>query len=163
MENIFEVAKNMEVEGEEFYRKLAEEMSINELKGVFLFLADQEHDHYKLFEFMQEGKTPTYEEVKNAFSVTKDAFAKIAPGFSGFETLISAENAYEKAVNMEKNAIEFYTSLLDSVETDEQRNALQWVIEEEKKHKVVMESMVEFISEPQRWLENAEFTHLDDL
>ena len=52
MENIWEVAKNMELEGEEYYRKLAESVGIDQVKGVFLFLADQKPIISQSFLFM---------------------------------------------------------------------------------------------------------------
>jgi len=162
MDNIFEVAKNMEVEGEEYYKKLADEIEIDELKGVFLFLADQERDHFKFFEYMQEDGTPSYKKVKDAITIVKEAFRKIAPGFKTPETLASAESAYTAAVNMEKNSVAYYTSILNTIDEDEQKQALQWIIEEEKKHQGIMETMVDFVNEPKTWLENAEFTHLDE-
>lgn len=161
-DNVFEMAKNMELEGEDYYNKLADESVINELKGVFSFLAEQEKDHFTFFNFMQEEKTPTYKQVKNAVVLAKEAFRKIAPGFKSPDALESAESAYTNAVNMEKNSVAYYTSLLNTIDEDEQKQALEWIIEEEKKHQIIMESMVEFVSAPKRWIENAEFNQIDE-
>lgn len=162
MENLLEVAKNMEIEGEEYYKKLARETTVEELTGVFLFIADQEEDHFKLFEYMQEGKVPDYKEVKGAFSVAKDAFKKITPDFSLPGALTNAKSAYKTAVSMERKTVEYYTSLLEKIENNDQKEVLQMIIEEEEKHQALMESLCEFVERPNEWLENAEFNHLEE-
>ena len=161
-DNVFEVAKNMELEGEEFYKKLADETAIDELKGVFHFLAEQEKEHFTFFEYMQEEKTSTYQQTKNAITAAKEAFKKITPNFKAPDSPEAVESAYTNAVNLEKNSIAYYTSLLNTIDEDEQKQALQWIIEEEKKHQIIMESMVEFSTAPKQWIENAEFNLLDE-
>jgi rubrerythrin len=34
--------------------------------------------------------------------------------------------------------------------------------DEEKKHYFLLENIIDFVSRPQKWLENAEFYHLDE-
>jgi hypothetical protein len=34
--------------------------------------------------------------------------------------------------------------------------------DEEKKHMILMENLIEFVSRPDTWLENAEWYHLDE-
>ncbi len=162
MEQVWEVAKNMELEGEAYYKQLSEEAHIKELRGVFSFLAEQEKEHYNLFNSLQDDKTPSLADSENALKIAKEAFKKIVYDFSEQDAIESAEKKYQNAASVEKGAIEYYKSLLNKTENDDQKNALEKIIKEEKKHQVIMESLVDFIRRPNEWLENAEFNHLDD-
>ena len=48
----------------------------------------------------------------------------------------------------------------DKVEAEAQKKLLLKLAEEEKKHMFLLENLVEFVSRPETWIENAEFNHL---
>lgn len=50
----------------------------------------------------------------------------------------------------------------DKVDNKLHKKILTKLAEEEKKHLFLLENLVEFISRPETWIENAEFNHLDD-
>ena len=78
MENIWEIAKNMEKEGMEFYLKLSKESQIDELAGLFHFLSQQEKDHYDTFDKLSKLMNYRIWEKRNTLDIAKDVFKKIA-------------------------------------------------------------------------------------
>jgi rubrerythrin len=111
---------------------------------------------------MQNGDKPTYKSVKDALSVARTAFAGIAPDFSAPESLAAAATAYARAAELEDSAIKYYTSLLSQVNDDSGKQILKSIIDEERKHKALMESIIEFASTPNEWLEEFGINQIDD-
>lgn len=157
MDDIWEVAKKIELEGKDFYKKLAKEVQLDELAGVFLYLAGQEEDHFNIFLSMQDSKTPSRTEAKKATRIAKEAFTKIAVGFNDLKPITIAEDALNKAVSMEEATIEYYITLLDKETSEENRAAIEAIIEEEEDHKSVLESVIEFSNGPREFLDRVEF------
>lgn len=162
MGDIWEIAKQMELEGKEYYTTLAENVEWDEVRGVLLFLAGQEEDHFKLFDFLQEGQTPSIKQAQDAYTVAKEAFKKITPDFQHPESSAHAASAYRKAVIMEQKTIDYYTEILAQTKDFAQKDIIKTIINEEVKHRVLMEAMSEFVNKPIEWLENAEFNHLEE-
>jgi len=69
---------------------------------------------------------------------------------------------YEKAQDIEKKSEDFYRQKAGEVEQQYQREIFLALAEEEKKHYFLLENIIQFVSRPQTWLENAEFYHLDE-
>ena len=157
MDDIWEVAKKIELEGKNFYIILAKEAQLDELAGVFHYLAGQEEDHFNIFLSMQDGKKPSRTEAKKASTIAKEAFQKIAVGFDDSKQIAIAENALKKAALMEKETIEYYLAFLDKETSDENRAAIEAIIEEEEDHKAVLESVIEFSNGPKGFLDKMEF------
>ncbi|MBE3035801.1 MAG: rubrerythrin, partial [Candidatus Atribacteria bacterium] len=69
---------------------------------------------------------------------------------------------YRKAQEMEEKSYKFYMNMSNKAEIESQRKIFLKLAEQEKKHMFLLENLVEFISRPETWVENAEFNHLDD-
>ena len=161
MSTIYEIAVNMEKEGKEYYERLASQTQINELQGVFLFMAKQEEKHRKLFESLAKGESIEPLTAQSAAAEAKAAFGRMAPGFSAPADMHTATDAYKIAKTMETQAVEYYTELLTKAQTTAEKEALEVVIKEEKQHEKIVASFLEFVNRPNEWLENAEFNHLE--
>ena len=157
MEGIWEVAKKIEIEGKNYYMRLAKESDSEEMAGVFHFLAGQEEEHFDIFMSMQDGKKPARAETKKASIIAKEAFIKIAKDFNNLKPFKQTEDLFRKAISLEEETIKYYLNLLEKLEEPEQQAAVKAIIEEEEDHKAVMESMIEFTKGPKVWLENMEF------
>lgn len=157
MDDIWEVAKKIELEGKNFYINLAKEAQLDELAGVFHYLAGQEEDHFTTFLSMQNDKKPSRTETKKASRIAKEAFTKLAAGFDDSKRITMAEDALKKALSMEEETIEYYLSLLDNDISDEERAAVKAIIQEENDHKAVLETVIEFSNGPKDYLDKIEF------
>jgi rubrerythrin len=72
-------------------------------------------------------------------------------------------NAYRKARDLEEMSRNFYLEKAEEAEGDDEKSLLKQLAKEEEKYLHIMENLVEFVSraEPGKWLENAEWHHLD--
>ena len=68
---------------------------------------------------------------------------------------------YKSAMLSEENSYKFYIEKALMLEDEEQKAVFMRIAEEERQHMVLLENLVEYISFPERWLENAEFNHMD--
>ncbi len=161
MANYWEIAKEMEKEGRKFYKKLADESELKELKGVFNFLAQQEEGHYKAFCQLEGDEEIPFEEKVDAVQKAREIFSKVVPDFSVPSEINVAAETYKKARTLELSAVKYYSSLLESADSEKQKRVLKQIIKEEESHAQVLDALIDFISRPNEWLENAEFTHLD--
>jgi rubrerythrin len=159
--DIFEFAKEKEKYAEEFYRDRAAKSSDKGLTEIFLLLANEEEKHFDLIEKMQ---TETPAEIAET-SVLSDAtaiFEKIREGESKFSFDKSELELYKEAQKIEQNARDYYLDKAEQLEQQQQKDILLKLAEEEKKHYFLLDNIIEFVSRPKQWLEDAEFYHLED-
>lgn len=161
MADVWEFAKDIEVSGKEYYEKLADESAIEELSGVFTFLAGEEQRHYEIFDAMEKGLPAPELKHSGALQNAKDAFNSLASSLQVSEVIEDSESAYQKALGFEQKSIDLYQKALVDAKDDQQKAALEFIINQEKKHYRIVEAMMEFVRRPKEWLENAEWNHLD--
>lgn len=164
--NIYAYAMQMEVDGEKYYRELADQSSSPGLKRIFLLLADEEVKHYKVVERMSRreslsrpfARTEILDDVKNVFAWMKDHEPSLRIDSTG------ATQSFIKARDIGQESERFYREQADEVPYPEQRDIFLRLAREESKHLRIMENIVEFVSrpEPGNWLENAEWHHLTE-
>ena len=157
--NIFEFAMEKEKYSEDYYRRLAGKSNNKGLGTVFNMLADEEAKHYKIVSDMKEDIAPDLAET-TVLSDAKDVFAKMRESAQNFNFNISQAALYRKALNIEKQSQDFYLGKANEVE-ETYKEILLKLADEEKKHFFLLENIIDFVSRPQTWLENAEFYHLE--
>ena len=156
-----DLAKEIELKSKAHYLKQVEQ-GPGQLKGIFQVLANEEQHHYDLFCSIETGKLHMKLDGQQLQEEVNSVFDKISRNFSQYEPISDAEAAYRKAYNFEKEAISYYQTLL-SVNTDPQeKNILEFIINQEKIHARLMDNLIVLVQSPKIWLENAEWNHLDD-
>lgn len=158
--NIFEFAMEKEKYSENYYRQLAGKSSNKGLEMVFNMLADEEAKHYKIVSDMKEGVAPDLAET-TVLSDAKDVFAKMRESVQDFNFNVSQTELYRKAQNIEKQSQDFYLEKANEVEKTQKEIFLK-LADQEKKHYFLLQNIIDFVSRPETWLENAEFYHLDE-
>lgn len=164
--DIFEYAIQMEKDGELLYRQLADKPDNTGLKKILNMLADDELKHARTLEQMQMGQTSFYETTILADS--KNIFEQIRR--TGLDSLNTPEgsiytpqlNLYNQALKIEQKSIDFYQQKSKEVQDDYQKKLFQKLVDEEKKHYFLIDKIIDFLTSPRNWLENAEFVHLAD-
>lgn len=159
--DIFEFAMKKEKISENLYRQFSAEANNKGLKSIFDMLADEEAHHYAVIEQMK-SKIP--EKVSNTDVIldAKDVFKKMKESEDIFDFDESQAHVYEKARESEKASREYYLQKADEVEDHCQKGIFKKLANEEQKHYVLLDNIVEFVSRPEHWLENAEFCHLEE-
>ncbi len=158
--DIFKYAMQMEKDGERFYRQIAEKTINAGLKTILIMLADEEIKHFKAVERMKQGQfgmteTSILDDAKNIFMQMKNKENE-------FGSSLEQTEVYKKAQQIEKQSQQFYQEKADQVDTVEQKELFKQLAKEEEKHYFLLNNIIDFVSRPKLWLENAEWYHLDE-
>lgn len=159
--NILEFAMEKEKFSADYYRQLAAQTSNAGLKTIFGMLADDEAHHYRVVDQMR-SKIPDKVCDTSVLSEAKEVFVRMREGTGKFDFAAGQIEIYKKAQNIERDSREFYLQKADEVEDHRQKAIFRKLAEEEKKHYFLLENIIEFVSRPELWLENAEFYHLEE-
>jgi len=159
--NIINFALQLEVEGEDFYRGLAKKTQNKGIKKIFKMLADDEMKHYETINKMRSTLNITLKEtaiLKNA----RNIFEEAKKNREDFVAQTDTKELWQKAQELEKKSEDFYLQKAKEVPKEEQKELFSKLANEEKKHYFLIENMIEFLSRPMSWIENAEFNHLEE-
>lgn len=160
MMNIFIYAMQMEKDGEDFYYQLAQQTSNKGLRTIFEMLAAEEAKHYKAIDEMRSARPKLAE--TTVLSDARNVFAQIKESNESFDFDLGQIELYRKAQDIEQKSIDFYSEKAGEVEFEYQKELFLILAAEEKKHYFLLENIIECVSRPKMWLENAEFCHLDE-
>jgi len=160
--DIYQFAMQMERDGEKYYRELIEKTNHEGLKRILTFLANEEVKHYKVVEQLSKKEENPIMPEEKLFENVKNIFVKIKDTDQDINFNASEVDLYRKAQEIEKESRQFYLEKANEVEGETQKRLLLKLGEEEQKHEFLMENLVEFITRPETWIENAEWRHLDE-
>jgi len=158
--DIFEFALQMEKEGMDLYLEIAGKSDDRGIQKIFGMLASDEKRHQDVIRRMRDGdpdveETEVLSEARNVFAGMRDDGEKI-------DTAQPQSDLYRKAMDIEERSVRFYTEKAEEEKDPGKNKIFEALSREEEKHLFLIENMVEFISRPETWLENAEFNHLEE-
>lgn len=159
--NIFDCAMEMEKEGEAYYRDLSSRTDNPGFAKILNWLADEEVKHYEIFKAMKTEEIPVIEET-NLLKDAKQIFVEISKESEPLKFEASQADLYRRAREIEKKSIDLYMKNSEEVESQQEKEIFVKIAEEEKKHYFLLENIIEFVTRPETWIENAEFNHLDE-
>ncbi|UCD64652.1 MAG: ferritin family protein [Candidatus Zixiibacteriota bacterium] len=162
--NIFEFAMKMELDGKQFYEESATKVDSPELKRILMELAGDEQKHYTIFRALRDGMPVEYEEARKTriLSEVKNVFETLKAQNRDFSFSGDVKEIWVKAQKIEKDSETFYREKANEMTDDKQKNILTRIADEEHKHWVTMENVISFLDRPKHWLEDAEWSHLED-
>lgn len=159
--NIIEYALEMEKDGEDYYRNLAAKAGNKGIENIFLALANAEAKHYQAFLQLRDGLSiPSSDE--DILSHAKSIFQKMKLDQDPLNVQDDQVEAYKKARQIEKESKDFYLQKATELSNPIEKELCLKLAEEEMQHYILLDAMIDFISKPYTWLENAEWSHLDD-
>jgi rubrerythrin len=159
--DVYDYALRLERDGEAYYRECAAKTAGVGLQRILLMLADAEAAHYAVFLRMKAREevaipdSPLLDQVKNLF-----AEIRAREGVVGART--SEVELYRKALELERRSWEFYGEAADKAASPAEKLTFERIAVEERRHYRIVEGIVDFVSRPGQWLENAEWNHLED-
>jgi rubrerythrin len=157
--DIYDYAMKMEKDGEDLYRELASKTGHKGLTTILLMLADAEVKHYMLFQNMKNnekvemGDSAILNDVKNVFEKIREE--------KQFDVDVSQIELYREAQEIEKKSRDFYMEKADEVGNYRKEVFLK-IADEEKRHYFIVENIINFVNQPNTWLENPEWYHLEE-
>jgi Uncharacterized conserved protein len=165
--DILEYACEIETRGEQLYREMAAQSSIKEIGSIFGFLAGEEKRHFEVLQAMGLHTTLPLIGKSAILNDSKAAFKNLSEQFTAPGTIaIDREFALNVALEFENKSISLYekaiAELMINPDNDRSRQVLKEIVEQEKNHVRLVESLMDFQRHPYEWLENAEWNHLDE-
>lgn len=155
--NIYEHAMQLEKEGEEFYRDLADKTEDPGLKKILEMLAIEEVKHYRLFEKMLQDSDVSSLPKMEVFAAATTIFEGMKDVKQTFDFSSNQVEYYRKAVEIEEANENYYLQKADETKNEEHKAIFLRIAEEERKHLVLLQNLVEFVSHPEQYIESAEF------
>lgn len=157
--NIFEYAMDFEKDSENYYRNLAKDTQQPGIKKILLMLAGEEVKHYQALEELSKNvktKLPDSQILMNAVNI----FTEIKKNKLTVKPKTSQVELYRKAQGFEKDSEKFYTDKANETDDPEIKTILLNLAGQEKRHFILLENIIQFISRPDQWIENSEFNQM---
>ena len=127
------IARKLEREGINFYKEILETVEDSKAKEVLLYLLDEEMEHLKLFEKMleREDSESLDDDGEGVLDIVDDGVLTL-PKSEALAT--DLDKAIQLGINIEKRSLSFYLEILKHTKSEEGKNVLKKIIEEEKNH-----------------------------
>lgn len=158
--DIFEFALKMEEEGRDLYLEIAGMSPDKGIKSIFLSLAADEQKHQDVIRKMRKS-LPEFEETE-ILSTAKNVFEEIRDGGEKIDISEPQADLYRKAREIEDRSVKFYEEKAGEEKDAGRKRVFGALAAEERKHYFLLDNLVEFVSRPETWVEDAEFNHLDE-
>lgn len=152
--DVYQFAMELEMAGREHYLKLVAETPSGPGKQIFQVLADEELRHYQFLSDMSQ-KTQVVVDSDNVGAAEK-TFYELLGKEEGLQGYMLPIDYYTQGILLEDKSIEFYREKAKTEEDPAARIFFLKLYFEEKKHKLLLENIVEVIMEPERRLESPE-------
>jgi len=159
--DIYKYAMQMEVDGRDFYLDMMKKTNNKGLKNILTMMADSESKHYNVILDMQKNDKTEFSADTEVLTNVKNIFMKMKEE-KDIDVDVSQAEFYKKALKTEADARKFYLERADEEEDSHRKEIFLNLAEEERKHCVLLENMIGFVSQPADWLENPEWYHLDE-
>jgi rubrerythrin len=162
--NIFEYAMQMETDGRNYYLDHAAKITQPELKKILVEMADDELKHYNLFKALRDGHATDYKEESRTaiFATAKNVFEEMKAANKDYTFPGDARKIWEVARDVEKKSEAFYREQASVVDRPEQKNVLTKIADEEHRHWVILNNVLDYLNRPHQFLENAEWNGLEE-
>jgi rubrerythrin len=142
----YKIASRIEKDGILFYKKLKEKLSKPQIKSVIDFLIQEEEKHLKLFQDL------LYDMLRNREDYDEDEDLLDSMDFGIFRTYQSIEEldkvvgdtakALRLGLAIENKSVVFYEAAKSLTRLEAAQKELSRIIDEEKKHKALLEDML---------------------
>jgi rubrerythrin len=158
--NPIDYALAVEKEGEAYYTELADQTSNPGLKKICQMLAGDERSHYTTFKTLKDDIEIIAADT-TILSDAKTIFENMTvQNISDMD--MTQKEMYQNALTLEQKTIAHYEQTHVEMTDPQITDMFIKILEEEKQHVLLLENIIEFLSRPDDWIENAEFNHLED-
>jgi rubrerythrin len=159
--DILGFALQFELDGEKFYRESAAKAGDKNIANILLLLAKEEQKHYRMIKDLRDGldKRPASMFISEINNIFTEMTRKNVTFVEQNDTIT---RIFEKALDIEQQSITYYEKKAGEIDNPKAKELLLILKKQEEAHYSLISSMIEYYERPQLWLENAEFSHLDD-
>ncbi len=163
--NPYDFAIQMSRDGEKFFRTLTRKVKKPGLRKILGILADDQVIHRRDLEKMKKAEGKTLPDAKNlagALNPFAQRLKRLRHGEKVDENLPPAE-LYRRGQELDKECEDFWRKRAARVKDPRLKQAFLGVAEEQRKHHISLEHLINFIMEPQQKLEDAEWNITEPL
>lgn len=151
-------AIQMEKDGYAFYKRAAAQTSNETGSKIFESLAKDEQLHLATFQklFEDEMARDEYDQLVNSSRkyANLPVFPKDLKSTEGANPDVNDLDALNAAMNSEKEAIDYYSKILDKTEGEDARNIIREIIHQEKSHYFILEEEFNFLGKTGYWYDS---------
>jgi len=158
IDEVFEMAEQIERNGVAFYNKAAEMFPEYTKKNIFLKLAEMEKEHEKRFHQMRLDLANKEREISQFLDPQGEAAAYLRAMVSGkvfdakldpttrFNQVRSLSEVLRIAIDVEKDSIIFYLGLKEMIPQGLGRDKIDLIVREEMSHVTILSDLLEKLS-----------------
>lgn len=149
------IAIQMEKDGYEFYRRAAAQTSSKMGETIFQTLAKDELMHLDTFQKIFEDRVG--KEEWNSLVDSSKKYANLSVFPKDLKTTEGASldtnelDALHMAMNSEKEAIDFYSGILEKTQDDEVKKIITEIIQQEKNHYLLLQEEFDHLGRTGYW------------
>ncbi len=159
--NAFTVAKKLEKDASELYTRLARHTTATSLKTLISDLAADHQDRYRTLNALTGTSTCPTDASKNLSSIAKMLLEHLLAARADRNSQ-DVEQSVRTILELESTTADFYVELQRLASSTPMRNLLQQMIDQEQQDCTMVEEFYEFVNAPNEFLENAEFSNLEE-
>lgn len=148
--DIIRFAMQMEIDGQVFYEQSAAAATLDELREIFTYLAEEEKRHFRFFKSLAEGKANAAGRELSGGSMKepRNIFVKLIEGgaHKSFGDEVTA--AWKKAREIEEQAVKLYSEESIRESDPMRRELLEKIAAEEKNHVYLIQNVLSYLIDP---------------
>jgi len=160
--DIYKFAMQMELDGRHFYLDLAKKTKNAGIKSVLTMMAESEAKHYNVILDMQKNDKTEYSKDVEVLTKIKNVFSKMKEE-KEIDVDVSQVEFYKKALEIEADSEKFYLERADEEKDPHRKEIFLTLANEEKGHCILLENLVNLVSQPDSWIENSEWYNIDEV
>ena len=157
---IYEFAKQMEQDGETFYREMAAQTADPGVQRILDMLADDEVKHYQIIAQLEKTATAPEMAPTDILTNARNVFEQMRG--EGLDLGGLQVEVYQQAQELEQKSQDFYRERANESSNPAHKALFVKLADEERRHYFLLDHMIEFVDRPRTWIEDAEFTHLQE-
>ena len=160
--DIYKYALQMELDGRHFYLDLAKKTNNTGIKSILTMMAESEAKHYNIILGMQRNDKTPYSTDTEALTEVKNIFERMKEEKKEIDVDVSQVEFYKEALQVEVDSEKFYLERADEEKDLHKKEIFLTLAKEEKSHCILLENLVDLVSQPDTWIENPEWYHVDE-
>jgi len=160
--DIYKYAMQMELDGRHFYLDLAKKTNNTGIKNILTMMADSEAKHYNIILSMQKNDKTQYSADSEELTKVKNIFERMKEEKKELDVDVSQVEFYKEALEVETNSEKFYLERADEEKDPHNKQIFLTLAKEEKSHCILLENLVNLVSQPDTWVENPEWYHVEE-
>ena len=160
--DIYKYAMQMELDGRHFYLDLAKKTNNTGIRNILTMMADSEAKHYNIILSMQKNDKTQYSADSEELTKVKNIFERMKEEKKELDVDVSQVEFYKEALGVEIDSEKFYLERADEEKDPHNKQIFLTLAKEEKSHCILLENLVNLVSQPDTWVENPEWYHVEE-